>query len=375
MTEAKAMLDLAARLALRGNGYVEPNPMVGAVIAREGEILGMGHHRKFGGLHAEREALADCRRRGNDPRGSTIYVTLEPCKHFGKQPPCTDALIEAGIARVVYARPDPAEASGGGAALLRQRGIACELSDESRLAISISDPFVRRFQTGLPWVIAKWAQTIDGRVATRTGESKWISGEASRRRVHRLRARVDAVLTGIGTVLADDPLLTARGVEVRRVAQRIVVDAGARLPLESALVKTAGETPTILACAKADSPDESARQSALAARGVQLMTLPEVQRPSGERGVDLRTLLVRLARDLGVATVMIETGPRLLGSFFDADLVDEAVVHVAGMLIGDEQAKSAAAGRVVPKLADARMFALHRVRPVSGDVELVYRRT
>jgi diaminohydroxyphosphoribosylaminopyrimidine deaminase/5-amino-6-(5-phosphoribosylamino)uracil reductase len=368
------MLDLAARLGMRAGGYVEPNPMVGAVIVRAGVVLGMGHHRQFGGLHAEREALADCRKRGNDPRGATIYVTLEPCKHFGKQPPCTDALIEAGVARVVYARADPAEVSGGGAEVLRQRGIMCELNEESRLAIAISDPFVKRLKTGLPWVIAKWAQTIDGRIATRTGESKWISGEASRRRVHRLRARVDAILTGIGTVLADDPLLTARGVKVRRVAARVVVDAGARLPLESALVKTVGEAPTIVACTEADSPDATARQSALAARNVRIITIPEVQRPTGERGVDLRALLLHLARDFGVATVMIEAGPRLLGSFFEGDLVDEAVVHVAGMLIGDEQAKSAAAGRVVPRLADARRFTLQRVRPVAGDVELVYRR-
>src|SRR5262245_52581624 len=154
-------LDLAARLACRAAGDVEPNPMVGAVIVRDGRIIGMGHHRKFGGLHAEREALADCRRRDEDPRGATMYVTLEPCRHFGKQPPCTDALIEAGIARVIAARADPDSTSGGGAEVLREAGIPCEFSDASRNAIELSDPFVKRVQTGLPWVIAKWAQTVD----------------------------------------------------------------------------------------------------------------------------------------------------------------------------------------------------------------------
>src|SRR5262245_31119451 len=209
------MLDLAARLALLGAGRVEPNPMVGAALVHDGRVIGLGHHHRFGDLHAERAAMINCRKRGNDPRGSTLYVTLEPCRHFGKQPPCTDAIIEAGISRVIYAREDPAEVSGGGAAVLRAHGIPCDLSSLSPFATGISDPFVKRIRTGLPWVTAKWAQTIDGRIATRTGESKWISGELARRRVHRLRGSVDAILTGIGTADTDDQMLTARAVPTR----------------------------------------------------------------------------------------------------------------------------------------------------------------
>src|ERR1041384_1914007 len=189
------MLDLAGRLARGGAGCVEPNPMVGAVVVRDGVVMGMGHHRRYGGPHAEREALADCRSRGDDPRGATVYVTLEPCCHFGKTPPCTDALIEAGVARVVAARRDPNPASGGGAAVLERAGIGVEFCGNSPSALAVSDPFVKRVTTGLPWVIAKWAQFEDGRMVTRPGEPRWISHEWARRRVHRLRGRVDAIVT------------------------------------------------------------------------------------------------------------------------------------------------------------------------------------
>ena len=204
MSEAREMLDLAARLAMRAAGDVEPNPMVGCVIVRPGEgdlasrIIGRGHHRFFGEEHAEAEALADCCRRGQSPRGATMYVTLEPCNHQGKQPPCTDAIIAAGIGRVVCARRDPNPAAAGGEGKLRAAGIDCEVNDSSVLATRLADPFAKRVTTGLPWVIAKWAQTIDGWIATRTGESKWISGAPSRNKVHRIRARVDAIITAIG---------------------------------------------------------------------------------------------------------------------------------------------------------------------------------
>jgi diaminohydroxyphosphoribosylaminopyrimidine deaminase/5-amino-6-(5-phosphoribosylamino)uracil reductase len=370
------MLDLAVRLALRGAGRVEPNPMVGAAIVRDGVVIGLGHHRVFGGLHAEREALADCRRRGNDPRGATVYVTLEPCMHFGKQPPCTDALIEAGVSRVVYARPDPAEVSGGGAGVLRAAGIHCEECRESPRAIAIAEPFVCRVRQGRPWVVAKWAQTIDGRIATRTGESKWISGERARRRVHRLRARVDAILTGIGTVLADDPMLTARGVLIRRVAKRVVADTDLNLSPASALARTARDVPTIVACDEALLTAEiaAARREALLATGVKIIGVPPAQRGAGASGLDLRALFQVLARDHGVATVLVEAGPGLLGSLFENDLIDEAVVHIAPMLLGDEMAKSVAVGRVAEHLNSARRFDLWRSKNLGGDVELTYRR-
>lgn len=366
------MLDLAARLALRGAGLVEPNPMVGAVLVRGGRVIGLGHHRRFGGLHAEREAIGDCRGRGGDPRGATLYCTLEPCGHHGKQPPCVDAVLEAGIARVVYARGDPGLESGGGAARLRGAGVPAELSGASVLATGVSDPFVKRVTTGLPWVIAKWAQTIDGRVATRTGESKWISAQASRRRVHRVRARVDAVLTGSGTVLADDPTLNARDARrVRRVATRVVIDTDLDVPLRSALVRTAGALPTVIACSKdlvtAGITEE--KRAALEAAGVRILGVPE---ESGR--LRLEMLLRAMGERLGVTSVLVEAGPALLGSLFAQDLVDEAVVYVAPMLLGDERARSVASWRAVESLNAALRLGLWRVKRIGDDVELTYRR-
>lgn len=368
---ARQYLDLAARLALRGAGDVEPNPMVGCVLVRDERVIGLGHHRKFGGLHAEREALADCRRRGEDSRGSTAYVTLEPCCHHGKQPPCADALIEAGVARVVAARPDPNPVSCGGAAALHKAGIPCEFNGASVLALQISEPFVKRVTTGLPWVIAKWAQTIDGRIATRTGESRWISGEVSRRRVHRLRARVDAIVTGMGTVIADDPLLTARGVaRVRRVATRVVIDPDLDLRPLTNLVRTAREFPTVAICSDQtlESAAAAGRREALQAAGVGVVGCP------GEgRGLDLREAM-RLLAERGATTVMLECGAGLLGAMFDAELVDEAIVYIAPSVFADEEAKPAAAGRVVSALSDARRFRLCRLRRSGDDAELTYRR-
>lgn len=373
MEHSIAMLNLAARAAMRGAGLVEPNPLVGAVVTRDQRILGVGHHGRFGGLHAEREAIAACRARGFDPRGGTIFVTLEPCRHHGKQPPCTEAIIEAGIERVVIARPDPHSESGGGAAVLRDAGIEVDYCDASELAIAISEPFVRRITTGLPWVIAKWAQTIDGRIATRTGESQWISGEGSRRRVHHLRARVDAILTGLGTVIADDPMLTARGVRrVRRVARRVVVDSLLDIAPEAALVRSADAVPTTIACAKDIAVAQIAvdQRERLEAMGVEIMGVPTRM----DSRIDLRLMLRALADHHGIASVLVEAGPGLLGALFEADLVDEAVVYVAPLLLGDERARAVAEGRVAERLSEGRRLRLVRARRVGDDVELTYRR-
>ena len=372
------MLDLAARLALRGFGRVEPNPMVGCVIARETavgpRVLGLGHHRVFGGPHAEAEALADCRRRGNDPAGATAYVTLEPCAAHGTNPPCTHALIHAKIARVVYARRDPNPAKAGGAAALRAAGIDAMITAESVLATRVADPFIKRIATGLPWVIAKWAQTMDGRVATRTGESKWISGEFARRRVHVLRSRVDAVLTGIGTVLSDDPRLTARlDRPPRRVAQRVVADSDLSLPHDSNLAQTARDVPVVLAAERsmAQNTYRASRRAELDQLGVHI--LPVGDHGPG-RGLNLREMLTLLARERGVSTVLVEAGPGLLGSLFADDLVDEALVYIAPILLGDEMAKGVAVGRVADKLSNATRFDLVRVKRLGSDIEAWYRR-
>ena len=353
-------LDLAARVASRAFGHAEPNPLVGAVIVKDGNIIGVGHHRRFGDLHAERDAIANCRSNGHDPRGGTLYCTLEPCSHTGKQPPCTEAVIEAGIRRVVIASRDPHSLSSGGWNILEQAGVRVELSNASRNAIELSQPFLHRLSTGRPWLIAKWAQTLDGRIATRTGASQWISSARSRARVHRLRAKVDAVMIGVGTALADDPILTARECRnVRRNPKRIVLDTAGRLPRDSRLVKTADETPTIV---YTRDPVRFAGTSIIA----------EQCDLDGDR-IHLQACLQHLNNTHGVSTLLSESGPRLLGSLLEQDLVNEALVHIAPGVIGDELAKPVAVGREVPRLEQMRRFRLVRTKLINNDIELHYR--
>lgn len=356
------MLDLAARIALRAAGDVEPNPLVGAVLVRSGRVIGLGHHRRFGGPHAEREALDDCRRRGHDPRGATLYVTLEPCRHHGKTPPCTDAIIEAGIARVVAARRDPGEHSGDGAAVLGAAGIPVTFTDQSPLACEVARPFENTV-AGRPWVIAKWAQTRDGETRHGPDGSRWISGPVARRRVHRLRARMDAIVTGIGTVLADDPLLTARNVpRVRRVATRVVVDRQLRTSPESALIRTAREVPVLIAHGPGA---ERRRVEGLSRTGVEVVAVPE-----RGAGIDLRALLAMLAQR-GATNVLLEAGARLTAGFLEEGLVDEAIVYVAGP---GAPAGRHPEGRLGELLRAPVALTLRRARTRGADEELTFRR-
>lgn len=369
----RRMLDMAARLASRARGDVEPNPLVGCVIGRvrgaEVEILGAGHHRRFGAAHAEVEALRDCRNREHDPAGATAWVTLEPCAHQGKTSPCADALIEAGLGEVVIARRDPHEDAKGGAEKLREAGINARFTDASNNAIHVSDPFVHRIRTGRPWVIAKWAQSIDGRIATRTGESKWISNERSRLDVHRLRSRVDAILTGIGTALVDDPSLTARRVRrVRRTAIRIVVDPRLDLPTESALAQSARDVPVEVWCAEPVGTME-VRRAALESCGVKVAPAPMI-----DGRIDLRKCLARLVAERDATNVLVEAGGGLLGSLLDVDLIDEARVYIAPMALADEAALPALRGQRARTIADAVSFELAEARRFGDDVRLRYRR-
>ncbi len=255
--------------AARGLGAVEPNPMVGAVVVRDGQVVGIGHHARFGGPHAEVVALEAA---GEAARGATLFVTLEPCCHHGKTPPCTDALIRAGIARVVAAMGDPfARVAGAGFARLAEAGIAVEvglLGDEAR---RLNAPYLKRLETGRPFVTAKWAMTLDGKIAARTGQSAWISGPRSRALVHEVRGRMDAIVVGIGTALADDPQLTARP-PGPRTATRVVLDASARLPFRSRLATTATEVPVLVAATLSAPAD---RVHDLRGFGVRVLELPE----------------------------------------------------------------------------------------------------
>lgn len=332
------MMERAIRLASKGRGRVEPNPMVGCVVAKRGRVLGAGWHRRFGGPHAEVEALS---RAGAKARGATAYVTLEPCCHVGKTGPCTKALIEAGIARVVVSMRDPfAKVRGKGIRQLRAAGIEVVVGCMEAEARALNGPYLMLRERERPWVIAKWAMSLDGRIATRAGRSQWISGEKSRQFVHRLRGQVDGVVVGIGTVLADDPQLTCRTVRPLRQATRIVLDSRLRIRAGSVLVRSAGDVPVIIATtARA----QTAARKRLEKLGCEILVCRE-------KGgvVDVGDLLRKLGRR-EMTNVLVEGGAGVHGAFFDAGLVDEVVAFVSPKLIGGATAPGPVGG--VGKLA------------------------
>lgn len=354
-------------LARKGQGRVEPNPMVGCVLVRRNRIVGEGYHRVFGGPHAEVEALRDA---GSKARGAVAYVTLEPCSHHGKTPPCAEAIIHAGVAGVVAAHDDPfPEVSGRGFRLLRQAGIEVRsglLADE---AAELNAPFLTRVLLNRPYVIAKWAQSLDGKIATRSGDSKWITGPEARRFAHRVRARVDAVVVGIGTVLADDPMLDARDVPVRRIATRVVFDSGLRVPSSARLIQTAGEFPTFVV-ATVDAIRRSGRKvERLKAQGVEVIGC----RALGGR-VSVRDALRRLAKR-GFSNLLVEGGGELIGSFRDAGVLDEAHVYTAPIIIGGRMAVSGCGGEGAKTMADALKTRVLARRTLGADVLTVVRCT
>jgi diaminohydroxyphosphoribosylaminopyrimidine deaminase/5-amino-6-(5-phosphoribosylamino)uracil reductase len=320
----------AIELASRGRGRVHPNPVVGAVIVKDGDVLGEGWHAEYGGPHAEINAINAC---GDaDLTGATLYVSLEPCCHHGKTPPCTDAIIAAGIKRVVVASDDPTEkASGRGLGILRDEGITVEvatgeLATRARLA---NQAFRKHARTGRPWVLFKSAMTLDGKVATRTGDSKWISSPASRELAHRWRGSVDAVAVGIGTALADDPQLTARvtlddGLPAMQ-PRRVVFDSTAQLPLDSKLVAQAREVPLIVVVSRAA---PRANVSALESAGADVIVSTGQNEPAR-----VRSALDQLG-ERGITSVLLEGGPRLAGAFFDAGEIDEVRLFLAPLIIG-----------------------------------------
>lgn len=366
MTTDAAYLRLAARHAWRGYGRTAPNPIVGCVVvSRDGRVIGLGHHRAFGGPHAEIDALAACARRSADPRGATVYVTLEPCAHTGKTPPCARALERAGVAEVIAAAPDPGKDSGGGFAILEAAGIRTRFLAEPTALRSIA-PFLKRERLGLPFLTCKWAQTIDGFVATRTGESQWIGGERSRRFTHRLRGRVDAVLIGSGTLRADNPRLTARGVRVRRRALRVVLDSSLSIPASSNLALSVSDGPVIVFCAHELTEGDHA--ATLRRLGV---TVVGVGR-SASGGLDLPAALAWLTREHRVMHVLSEAGPALTGAFVREGLADELLVMTGPTLFADPGARSALHIGELTSIAAAPRWSLSQVRRIENDVMSVY---
>ncbi len=332
-------------LAAQGQGRVSPNPLVGAVIARDGEVLGEGWHTEYGAPHAEVEALRAAT--GAELGEATLYVSLEPCCHTGKQPPCTDAIVASGIRRVVVASDDPTEkASGRGLGILRDEGIAVEVADGELAARArlLNQPFRKHARTGRPWVLFKSAMTLDGKVATHAGDSKWISSEESRRRAHQWRAECDAVAVGIGTALADDPQLTARIEGVARQPRRVVFDATARLPLDSQLVVAASEIPLTVVVSRAA---PRAATDALETHGAEIVVA------TGEHEQARVVSALDQLGAAGVGSILLEGGPRLAGAFLDAGEIDELRLFLAPLVLGGRTARDPLEGEGAETIAEA----------------------
>ncbi len=348
-------LTRAIELAATARGHTSPNPLVGAVIVKGDRTIGEGLHLRAGEPHAERAALSVCE---EDPAGATLYVSLEPCCHEGRTPPCTEAIVEAGIVRVVVASDDPSEkASGRGLGILRDEGIDVDVFDGEigNAARLLNQPFRKHARTGRPLVVFKSAMTLDGKVATSTGDSQWISGESSRARAHRWRAECDAVAVGIHTARHDDPLLTARVEGVSSQPHRVVFDSEASLPLDSQLVRSAGEVSVILICSRAA---KRTNTDALSNAGVEVVVT------AGENEAARVAAALDELGSRDVQSLLLEGGPHLAGVFLEAGEIDEARMFIAPMLLGGRESKGAVEAQGLEYIADA-------VRAVHADVERI----
>ena len=345
--------------------------MVGCVIVADGQVIGMGWHQKFGGPHAEINAIDSVKPELKTKiAGATAFVSLEPCSHQGKTGPCCDALIAAKVARVVIAVEDPnPKVAGQGIKRLKAAGIETltgVMADESKQALA---PYLKRVQTGLPWVVAKWAMTIDGRIATASGDSQWISSQKSRQRVHTLRRRVDAVLVGIGTAIADDPMLNPRPAG-DRVVRRVVVDSAVRLGLDSKLVTTANEFPTLIAINGDHAEAQAEKIAKLRANGCEIW--------QSECGQTANARLLGLLRHLaseGATNVMVEGGGKILGALNDLSQIDEVHVFTGAKLLGGQTALSPVGGTGADLMKAAMELELQQVERIENDVYAIYCRT
>lgn len=349
----------AIELAKRGTGFANPNPLVGAVVVKNGEIIGEGWHARFGGLHAERNALADCK---EDPKDADLYVTLEPCCHYGKTPPCTEAILEAGISRVVIGSRDPNElVAGKGVKILRENGVILEEDFLRKECDALNPIFFHYITTRLPYVVLKYAMTLDGKIATRTGESKWITGEKARTHVQTLRHQYSAIMVGIQTVLEDDPLLTCR-MEQGRNPIRIVCDTYLRLSLDCKLVKSVDEAPVFVAhCCE----DEN-RQNRLEEKGVHL-----IKTPCNQGKVDLHFLFKRLGEE-SIDSVLVEGGATLNGSVLEQQLAQRVLVYIGPKIFGGKQAKTPIAGIGISSPSESPELVCVKSEWIGKDLFLEY---
>jgi len=350
-------MKLALELANKGRGSVNPNPMVGAVIVNDNKIIGKGYHVKFGELHAERNAIADC---SISPEGATIYVTLEPCCHEGRTPPCTEAIIKSGISKVVIGCSDPNPLVGGkGIKVLRQRGIEVVegvLENECR---KLNEVFFHYIKTNTPYVVMKYAMTMDGKIATYTGKSKWITGELARQRVHQDRNQYYAIMVGVGTVLEDDPLLTCR-IDNGRNPIRIICDTNLRTPANSQIVSTAKEVPTIIATACTDKE----KQKLYIEKNCEVIT---ISKKGGH--IDLSELMLTLGKEK-IDSILLEGGSALNWSALQSGIVNKTQVYIAPKIFGGTGAKSPIGG-IGADMPGNAFFLTNSIATILGDDILI----
>lgn len=355
----------AIELAKQGVGWTAPNPLVGAVVVKNGRVIGEGYHRKYGELHAERNALAACT---EDPAGATLYVTLEPCCHYGKTPPCTEIIIEKKIAKVVIGSRDPnPKVAGKGARILREHGIEV-VEDYMREACDALNPvFFHYITTKTPYVVLKFAMTLDGKIATRTGASKWITGEAARNHVHQLRGRYAGILAGIGTVLADDPMLNCR-IDGAHQPLRIILDSHLRIPMGSRLVRSAKEYPLLIVCNESTRNREEGtnRIQKLEEAGAKVWTLPE---KNGHP--DLNVLMQRLGEEK-IDSVLIEGGGTVNEAALKAHIVHHVYAYIAPKIFGGEDAKTPVEGSGIRLPQECANLRLAKITVLLNDMLLEY---
>lgn len=355
----------AIELAKQGSGWTAPNPLVGAVVVKNGRVIGEGYHRKYGELHAERNALAAC---SEDPAGATLYVTLEPCCHYGKTPPCTEIIIEKKIAKVVIGSRDPnPKVAGKGARILREHGIEV-VEDYMREACDALNPvFFHYITTKTPYVVLKFAMTLDGKIATRTGASKWITGEAARNHVHQLRGRYAGILAGIGTVLADDPMLNCR-IDGAHQPLRIILDSHLRIPMGSRLVRSAKEYPLRIVCNESnrDREEGTSRIQKLEEAGAKVWTLPE---KNGHP--DLNVLMQRLGEEK-IDSVLIEGGGTVNEAALKAHIVHHVYAYIAPKIFGGEDAKTPVEGSGIRLPQECAQLRLAKITVLLNDMLLEY---
>lgn len=345
MEQDEKYIQRTFELARKGIGKVNPNPLVGAVIVRKGQVLGEGNHAYFGGPHAEINAIASA---GADVEGSTVYVTLEPCSFYGKTPPCAEELIRQKVARVVLAMKDPnPRVAGKGVKMLRDAGIEVTENVLNNEAMQLNRVFVKFITTGNPYVLMKYAMTLDGKIATHTGDSKWISGEMARKRVHELRNQLRSIMVGVNTVITDNPRLNCRLEGEKRDPVRIVLDAFGRIPDDSLVMQTASEQWTVVVTSHEISPQ---RKEEIKEHGAEVLTLPE-----SNGMLDLRSLMAELGR-MNIDGILLEGGSTLNYSALQSGSVDELIVFVAPKMLGGKAAKTPVEGRGISSMENAIEF-------------------